>query len=577
MGNNIKEAVERGKEMERIQQNLNKTEADYITQQAKLRKEFEQQKKLSDDTTKSNEEREKAAERAIQLQEEISKGSIERIKQEAEILRMKQMSNDTSDQERADLARKLAEIDKALEEEAAKTTEAQNKLNAIRKEAATQEEAQAKALAEKRQQYAEQALNDLLQKKEEEIAYFKESQKFNEDRLKVLELSSAMEVDLLKTKLKNNLISEREYQTEVLAIENEIKAKKAEEREAELQRIQNFEDRKRELEEQIRLANAESEIERAQLKAEQDFEKRAREIEALQITEAEKTELLALIETQRQQVLTDIQTEFEEQRLEKFKQIMSEELAVRKQNAQEVAGIAQQLAGILSGLLGDTLGAKLASIAIDAAIQAGMVQITTSASQAQNLAMANAAGPVASLALTPIALAQNAALQANSAKAITKILASAAIKGVGASIKSLTAPKAEQGIVMDLNGPSHSQGGINLFDESGKNIVNAQGGEKMVILKREASRELDMLSQLNQKHGGVPLSRPVSYAANGGAIIRNPQASSSVRIPRNLFDYNALGDVLADRVNAIVPVVPVDSVTNIANKTARVERAADLN
>lgn len=160
-----------------------------------------------------------------------------------------------------------------------------------------------------------------------------------------------------------------------------------------------------------------------------------------------------------------------------------------------------------------------------------------------------------------------------------KVISTGVVLGSGLQavkkIVSTKIPRAERGISMDLNGPSHSQGGINLYDENGNPLVNAQGGEKMVILKREASQELAALSQLNQKHGGVSLSTPVTYANNGGAVNIRP-STGSVKIPKNIFDYEALGNVLAERVNNIKNVVPVDQINTLNRNNAIVDNRANL-
>ena len=71
------------------------------------------------------------------------------------------------------------------------------------------------------------------------------------------------------------------------------------------------------------------------------------------------------------------------------------------------------------------------------------------------------------------------------------------------------------------------------------------------------------------------MSKPVSYAANGGAVIRNPQ-TPRFKMRDVKFDYDLLGNVLADQVNSIQTVVPVDQITDTATKSAMVEQGADL-
>ncbi len=570
MKSNIKEAVERGKEMETIQQNLNKKEADYITLQAKLKKEFEQQKKLSDDTTKSTEEREKAAEKAIELQKEISKGSIERIKQEAQILKLKQMSNDTSDAERAELAIKLAEIDKALQEEATKTTEAQNKLNAIRKQNSDKQAADAKASLDKQTAAYQTYVQGKLKSLEEETALYAEQQRFNQEtdkeRLTFMMNQADKEKGILDYKLKNKLISETEYQTSVLKLENDLVANKAEIAQKELDRIEDFENRKKSLVDQLYLDSLANEQERERARLDQEYANKAAEIERLIENDAQKTELILLLEEEKNNRLNEIKTKHAEKAIQEEQKRADAEIQISQELANAKSSIAQGLAGLLNAVAGENAKVQIATLLIEKGIAASQVILQTQIANAK------------ALAASPLTFGQpfvgyNFVQMGLSLATI----ATQSFTGVK-NIKQSKTPKAAQGIGMDINGPSHSQGGVTLFDKNGNPLVEAQGGEKMVILKREASAELSALSALNQKHGGVSLSKPVSYAANGGSIIRNPQ--SATRVSNFQMDYQKMSELVsnavAEKVNSIQTVIPVDQITNVAIKAARVERGANL-
>lgn len=592
MKDNIKEAVERGKEMETIKQNLSKTEAKYITQQARLNKEFEQQKKLSDDTTKSTEEREKAAEKAIDLQKEISAGSIERIKQEAEILRLKQMSNDTSDADKAELATKLAEIDKALQEEAAKTTEAQNKLNSIRKEGA----AQAIAVRQK-------ITDNAIQKQKEELDLYIANQGFKakalQEELKVAENVSKRKLDILEAEFKAGKVSKTAYESEKLDITNEFAEKQANaavsnaEREMdafkanhqskidanqflndqlfnqEQERLNRIAEAERafqteklnqgavnqqEYNEAINQINADNQIVQDELKAQRREDQKAKE--AIDLENKKESEAERWFN----------QFELESQRLEQDRQ---REIVEAEKTGADITLIKAKYAKLQTDIEKSKQEAK-AQMAAD-----------TLDSISQVLGEETAAGKAAALAqaLINTYLGITAGVKLGW-PAMIPAVAAASATGFGA-VKNITktkTPKAERGISMDIDGPSHSQGGITLFDEAGNPIVEAQGGEKMVILKREASKELGALSALNQKHGGVNLNTPVAYANNGGAVMRSSISGSTGGAFK--MDYNkigqAVGSYVAQNINAVQTVVPVDSITSLAARTASVERGADL-
>ncbi len=237
------------------------------------------------------------------------------------------------------------------------------------------------------------------------------------------------------------------------------------------------------------------------------------------------------------------------------------------------------------------LGADLT--AIEALHAANVTRIEKEKQQAKIAMYSDAVGSIAKLLGEQTALGKGLALaQAliNTYQGITAALtlpfpaniAAAATTGATGfeAVKNITktkVPKAAQGIGMDINGPSHGQGGVTLYDGSGNPIVEAQGGEKMVILKREASRELDALSYLNQKHGGVSLSKPVSYAANGGAIIKTPTTSKNISMPKNLIDYDLLAVKVADANKSIPnPIVDVKDVNTQQKKLGTVTQGANV-
>ena len=556
MKNNIKEAVERGKEMERIQQNLNKTEADYITLQAKLKREFEEQKKLSDDTTKSLEVREKAAERSIESQKELSKLNAERIKQEAEILRMKQMSNDTSDAEKAELATKLAEIDKALQEEATKTTEAQNKLNAIRKEGAAKEKAErdaanaaAKAAQDKRIAEAKAATEAAISESKTRLQIFIEENKGKADSLKE---SIQLEEDVRDKKL--------------AILQDELEAKKVTQSEYELAVLQtknNFLDRQAALTEEY--AQKELEAEKERLAKSQELE------------EQEKQRQLTNLENKREIEAEnfEIAMELEKERLEMMRQ---QELDEAEKTGAEKALIIEKYAKLEEEINYQKESTKREQSAETFGDVAKLLGEQTAAGKAAAVAQAtiNTYQGVTEVWRSPTILPEPFGT-------IQKVVSTGTVLASGLSaVKKITStnanvPKAEKGIVMDIGGKRHSQGGETFYDGAGNPIVEAEAGEKMVILKREASKELAVLSALNQKHGGVSLSKPVTYANNGGAVIRNPQVSG-----RNNFNLNydkmgqAVGSYVSQNINSVQTVVPVESINDVNGKIAKPVNGSDL-
>ncbi len=550
MGSNIKEAIERGKEIERIQQNLNRNEADYITLQAQLRKEFEEQKKLSDDTTKSTAEREAAAVKAIQLQKQISQGSIERIKQEAEILRLKQMSNDTSDAERAQLATKLAEIDKALEEEAAKTTEAQNKLNSIRKEGNDK----AIALIQERQDAA-------ISANEKELQLYLSQQGFRkkdaEQQLEIARQTKNKELEILEQKLKFKKISETEYQAELLDIQNtflelqrDLVIENAErERELLLEQIANrktdYEDFTQDrlefeiqnsqdiLKENERLAEikleegstTEREYQDQLLKIKE--EARIREEEA-RLTFEDADNERRLIDLENQRILEDqkITDDFERRALRLETQRLQEIEAAEKTGA-NITLINEKYANAQLQIEQEKEMAKQQMAADTFGAISAILGKETEAGKAFALAQAlinTYQGITAGVALGfPAAIPAVAAATATGFGAVKNII----------SVK----PKAERGYVSDgngtvLKGARHSGGGIQ---------IEAEDGEP--ILTRKAYQMFpDLISQINIAGGGIPLAARGMVA---GKASNNPMIQNKLM---QQLDMSALSETISEGV-----------------------------
>lgn len=386
---------------------------------------------------------------------------------------------------------------------------------------------------------AREAAEKRIEVQELELEIARARREFEEETVAKVQEFAEREKAILDQKLSDKLISEEQYQLDIINLDNEVKARKLEEEEAELNRIADFEARKKELKDEIELANLEDETEKALLKAEQDYEAQVLELENLQLNEEQKTELLALLETERSQIIEEINQASLDKQLEAYKAFSDAEIAQRMQNAAEVASVASSLTSTLTGLLGDSMGAKLASIAIDAAIQAGLVSINSSAAQATNLAQATAAAPPPlNIPFIATAGVQNAAIKANSTKAISTILTSAALQGFGTIASGI---KFRDGGAIEIGGNLHSSGGTKFYGDDGT-AFEAEKGEKMFILNRRASAAIaPVLSDINQMHGGVSLSSSSSYLASGGQVLRSSGSSASMSI-----DYEKLGQYVAE-------------------------------
>src|SRR5690606_22042798 len=109
----MREAYARGQEVDRLMKQLSKSEADFITNQAQLKENLKQQNLIAEDQTKTLAEREAAAKRSIEIAKEVNNLQRERLEIERNILELNTQNNDTSDKEKAEIAKKIADINES--------------------------------------------------------------------------------------------------------------------------------------------------------------------------------------------------------------------------------------------------------------------------------------------------------------------------------------------------------------------------------------------------------------------------------------------------------------------------------
>lgn len=222
MKDTINEALERGARIEEINQKLSASEADFIEQTAILKQQFKQQNRIAEDTTKTFQEREEAARKGIEIQKQINKLAEDRNGLEQELLELKFASNDTSDADRAELARKKAELadQKAARIEA--DTTMNNKLNTIHK-AMLDEQKKQREEANKR--YMEM-LKERLAAEKQAIDVYVESNssvaKSLQERLQIEEKGMNDRLAVLEEERKKGLVSRREYEAQKRKLEQDF-------------------------------------------------------------------------------------------------------------------------------------------------------------------------------------------------------------------------------------------------------------------------------------------------------------------------------------------------------------------
>lgn len=214
----IKTAWERGQKLADIQSQLSKSEADFIEQTSKLKEEFKAQNKIVEDTTKSFAEREKNALQALDTLKKSNDLARERNSLELTALQLKMESTATTDADRTEIAKKIAE----LQEQNASFLEAEttmnNKLNQIRKSRndeaiKLQEEAKKRQLEEIAEQ---QTLLEAYVKTNSAVA------QSLQERLQIEEDAKNKRLALLEQEQQLGKYSQSQYQLEKTKIETEF-------------------------------------------------------------------------------------------------------------------------------------------------------------------------------------------------------------------------------------------------------------------------------------------------------------------------------------------------------------------
>lgn len=393
-------------------------------------------------------------------------------------------------------------------------------------------------------------------------------------QLEERQLTREKEIVSERTSLINQTRAAQKAQADARQKEVEAENKRIEEqRQKELEGEKEFQARKKALQDEQRLRDANDEQERAIIKEELRLENELLELENIQISELQKNELRKLLEQEHQDAMLQIQMDSDLRKKEEQDKMFADYLAKQKASnnlivqqeqakAQAVSSVASKLTGILQGFLGDTLAAQLTAIAVDTAIQVIAVKSAASASAARNIANATAAlPPPFNVPLIVAAGAQNVATLGAASAAVGSILGQGALSGLGAIAGNLqnSAKKsrgaqetfAKGGI---LRGPSHSNGGISTpYGE-------LEGGEA-VINKRSTRMYGSLLSGLNVAGGGR------SFA--DGGIIGSTSSQST-----QLIDYDRMAMAFKAGAESVRHVVSVEEINTVGNRVRAIENSA---
>ena len=221
-GEEMREALKRAERISDIEEQLAASEADFIEQTGTLKQQFKEQNKIAEDTTKTFQEREEAARKSIEIQRSINRLAKDRNNLEQELLNLKFASNDTSDADRAELAKKKAELAEQTAAMLEAETTQNNKVNTIHK-AMLDEQSKQREEANKR--YMEM-LKERLAAEKQAIDVYVESNsavaKSLQERLQIEEKGMNDRLAVLEKERKSGLVSRREYEDQKRKLEQDF-------------------------------------------------------------------------------------------------------------------------------------------------------------------------------------------------------------------------------------------------------------------------------------------------------------------------------------------------------------------
>lgn len=343
------------------------------------------------------------------------------------------------------------------------------------------------------------------------------------------------ELAIQQQRLKAGIDNEIENKLALIEIENNFQDEKKTIQDAELERIEAFENEKRDLENELALLREEDELVRAELALQQEFEEQIRALEQLAINEDEKTQLLLLLEQQRAILLQGIRDDAIKKELDAEKALFQAKQQARLQDLNDAQQEFNAATDLARSFFSD-----------NKALQSALTIIDTFFAAQRAYASQLIPGDPTSLARATVAAIISISAGLQRVAAINKV------SFAGGGI---------------LNGPSHASGGIATpFGEM-------QGGEA-VINKRSTSLFKPLLSHINQAGGGRSFQGGGITGA-GISTISNQIVSAANQV--QIIDFERLAGVLVTAVESLPPPqVAVEEINTVNTRVNVIEETANV-
>ena len=598
VGASMSEAYKRGEQIAEIQQKLSSGEADFIIQLAKSKEEFKEANKIAEDQTKNLSQREAAAQRSLEILARQNAIQEERNELEVQLLELQNQSNDTSDAERAELARKKAELIQNNAERLESETTQQNKLNQIRKEG-----------YDKARDFAKQQTEAAITESKTRLAIFIEENKGKADTLaEGLANEEAIRdkrLEILEQELKAGKVTQAEAELERLKIKNEFLEKQkdltVDFAEEELAIFKNANQSRIDANQVLNDAIVNQEIQRLEAIAEKEREYQEKRLAEGVISEIEYNEAIQTVNDKFRTAKAELETQLKEQKAQAAVIDLENERAVRQEQYDYDLGM--QLADLERRKqqelkIAEQTGADKNLIEKKYADEEDDIRETVAANKRQLasdtfgnlvtiLGKESAAGKAAAVAQTTIDTYQaaTAAYKALAGipvvgPALGAVAAGAAVASGLANVKKIVStkepnlPKAEKGGLFTVGGKRHAAGGTKFYGEDGT-AFEAEQGELITVLNRNAAIAMNGLNKIYPAGGG----RSGNYFADGGIVQRAVGAgatSPNVTLNTTKLSQEDIEAIASQFTNAVRQLPrPVTDVKDIINQVNNYNQVVD--
>ena len=514
----LEESIDLGRQLYELQIQIEELENGLVVTNAALNAEYEKSKEIAQDVSKSFEERNDAARRAIAQQDALLLGQQQLLDKKIEEKEIQNSLNDTSRQDQKELNELYAQRI-ALEGQAArKRASARNLLKTINNEAIAQTKAQMNAsieLANTELEIFQERNKELLSKNNELNEAIISARVQAEEQIKDAQL------EIIQQKLDTGLINEKQAELERLKINNSFNERIASVNDAFRKQEQEKKDKELEKNLERKKLEAEAEQELKILQAETDTERELLELEQKRQREVEAAEKIGADTTAINEKYAILQTQIEEKQANARKKI---EQQVQNSKLSSLASALGQAAGLLNEQTGVAKALGIAQATIDTYIGA-------------NKALATLPPPFGAI--------QAGITIASGLSNVTKIAGVKFAKG---------------GI---LQGPSHAQGGIKTpYGEiEGQEIILTKGVTKNPYLR-------SLASYINEAGGGRKFE-------SGGIL--GSSINPSVKNMPPIIDYDLLSAKIAQaNMSLPIPVLPVDEFNKVNNKVVNIRSGANV-